>query len=257
MPLTRRRFLALTSATAGAALSPSLIKAGGTAAPTIKAIAFDAFTVFDPRPVAAATERRFPGRGSELSALWRSRQFEYSWLRTLGGRYTGFRSITAQALSYAANALGLPLADSDRDDLVAVFEQLPAWPDARPVLSELRERGIRLAFLSNLPEAILLKLSRDNDLQALFDPPLSTDRVSAFKPDPRAYAMALNAFGLTKQEIAFAAFGAWDAVGAAWFGYPTAWINRQHLPLEQLEQMPAKIGPDLTTLLEMTQTAQI
>jgi len=252
MPLTRRRFLALAAA-AGTALRPPLVKADGAVSPIIKAIALDGFTVFDPRPVAAATERRFPGRGSDLYELWRTRQFEYTWLRTLGGHYTDFRSITSQALSYAANALGLPLSDSDREELVAVFEQLPAWPDARPILSKLREHRISLVFLSNLPEEMLLKLTRDNGLQELFDPPLSTDRVSAFKPDPRAYAMALNAFGLNKQEIGFAAFAAWDAVGAAWFGYPTAWINRLHMPLEQLEQMPAKTGPDLTILLEMTQ----
>ena len=94
---------------------------------------------------------------------------------------------------------------------------------------------------------------KNSGLENLFEDHLSTDRVKAFKPDPRAYAMALNAFRLRKEEIAFAAFAGWDAVGAKWFGFPTFWVNRTHTPDEELDAVPNAIGKDLNDLIPFIQ----
>jgi 2-haloacid dehalogenase len=112
----------------------------------------------------------------------------------------------------------------------------------------MKASGIRLAFLSNFTEEMLDAAVRSCGLEGLFDPHLSTDRVRAFKPDPRAYQMAVDAFRLSREEIAFAAFGGWDAAGARTFGYPTFWVNRMQLPVERLGVAPDATGAGLDEL---------
>ena len=107
-----------------------------------------------------------------------------------------------------------------------------------------------MAFLSNLTDAMLDAAVRNSGLEGFFEPHLSTDRVRAFKPDPRAYHMGLDAFKLKKQEIAFAAFAGWDAAGAKWFGYPTFWVNRLNTPVEELSAVPDGVGSGLPDLVK-------
>jgi 2-haloacid dehalogenase len=204
----------------------------------IKAIAFDAFPIFDPRPISALAEELAPGRGAELVAAWRTRQFEYTWLRTLSNRYLDFWQITEAALTFAAASLKLKLDSSARDRLMGSYLLLPAWPDVRPALESLRMAGIRMAFLSNFTSPMLDACAGNAGLRDFFGEHLSTDRVRAFKPHPRAYAMALTAFGLPREEIAFAAFAGWDAAGAQWFGLPTIWVNRVAAAREELGVTP-------------------
>jgi 2-haloacid dehalogenase len=179
----------------------------------IKAIAFDGLAVFDVRPVAALAERVFPGRGEEMSALWRTRQFEYTWLRTIGRQYADFWQVTEEALVFSCKSLKLELTRADSDRLMQSYLELKAWPDAPAALKELKASGLRMALLSNFTAAMLDQAVKNSDLEGIFADHLSTDRVKAFKPDPQAYRMAMSAFGLRKEEIAFAAFGGWDAVG--------------------------------------------
>ena len=113
-----------------------------------------------------------------------------------------------------------------------------------------------MAFLSNFTAAMLDQAVKNSSLEGIFDDHLSTDRVRAFKPDPQAYRMAMSAFGLRKEEIAFAAFGAWDAVGAKWFGYPTFWVNRAHVAAEELGTVPEGAGKDLNDLAAFVQTSR-
>jgi len=214
----------------------------------IKAIAFDGFTVFDPRPIATLAEQLFPGQGEPLVGAWRTRQFEYTWLRTLMGRYANFWQVTAEALVFAASALKLDLTADRRHRLMQAYLEIKAWPDARAALESLRQAGLRLAFLSNLTAPMLDTAVRNSGLDGLFEPHLSTDRVAAFKPDPRAYQMGVEAFGLSRDQIAFSAFGGWDAAGARAFGYPTFWVNRVGTPVEQLGVSPDGIGTDLHDL---------
>ncbi len=220
----------------------------GVVAAKIKGVAFDALTVFDLRPIAALAEKIFPGRGEEVSALWRTRQFEYTWLRTVGGRYLDFWQVTEEALVFSCNSLKLELTAPDRDRLMQSYLELKAWPDASAALKSIKASGMRMAFLSNFTAAMLDQSLKNSGLEGIFGEHLSTDRVRVFKPDPRAYAMAMSAFGLRKDEIAFAAFGGWDAVGAKWFGYPTFWVNRAHFAPEELGAVPDGTGKDLNDL---------
>jgi 2-haloacid dehalogenase len=222
MTLNRREFAYLVGGGAVAALSTEPVIAAVSSI-KIKAIAFDGLTVFDTRPVAALAERIFPGHGEDMSALWRTRQFEYTWLRTLGQQYADFWQVTEEALVFSCKSLKLDLTKADGNRLMQSYLELKAWPDALAALQELKASGLRMAFLSNFTATMLDQAVKNSGLQGIFDDHLSTDRVRAFKPNPQAYRMAMSAFGLRKEEIAFAAFGGWDAVGAKWFGYPTFW----------------------------------
>src|SRR5262249_11337492 len=114
----------------------------------IKAVAFDGFPIIDPRPIAARAEELFPGKGDALITSWRTRQFEYTWLRTLSGHYLDFWHTTEDALIFAAESVGVSLTDQLRVRLMQTYLELQAWPDARMALESLRAAGIRVAFLS-------------------------------------------------------------------------------------------------------------
>ena len=200
----------------------------------IRAVAFDAFPILDPRPVFALVEELYPERGVELSNIWRTRQFEYTWLRTISERYSDFWHVTGDALIFAAKAVKVELTPEKHDRLMEAYLKLRCWPEVPTALRSLRRAGIRLAFLSNMTAKMLEAGIDNSQLGGLFDYVLSTDRVRAYKPDPRAYQMGVDAFGLKRNQILFAAFAGWDAAGAKSFGYPTFWVNRQKQPGEEL-----------------------
>jgi 2-haloacid dehalogenase len=250
MIFNRREFVALAGAAATVRGSSDRAPAAAGVKTKIKAVAFDGFPIIDPRPVYAKLEEMFPGKGSEFANSWRTRQFEYTWLRTLGGRYVDFWQVTEEALVFAAKARGIDLPSGQRDQIMQSWLALEAWPDVAPALRQFKEAGIGMAFLSNLTEAMLDAAVKNSGLEGFFGPHLSTDKVKAFKPDPRAYQMGVDAFKLKKEEIAFAAFAGWDAAGAKWFGYPTFWVNRLNAPAEQLGATPDGIGSGLGDLVK-------
>jgi 2-haloacid dehalogenase len=243
--VTQSRRTFLTGITATAAAATRIAHAKMPAPRAVEAIAFDGFPIIDPRPVATRTEALFPGKGAALMNAWRTRQFEYTWLRTLGSAYADFRQITQEALVYAAASLGLALSEAARDHLMQSFLQLQVWDDARPALEALRGAGIRMAFLSNLTPAMLDAAIARADLGGFFEPHLTMDRVRVFKPDRRAYEMGPRAFRARPDEIVFCASAGWDAAGARWFGYRTFWVNRSQQPVEELGVRPDGIGADM------------
>jgi 2-haloacid dehalogenase len=246
----RREFIVLAAGAAAASRPSEQVLANNIKPIRFKAVAFDGFPIIDPRPVFAKVEEMLPGKGSELSDAWRARQFEYAWLRTLGGRYVNFWQVTEESLAFAAKSRGIDLSADKRDQLMQTYLTLKAWPDVAPALKQLKVAGIRMAFLSNLTDVMLDAVVKNSGLEGFFEPHLSTDRVKAFKPDPRAYQMGLDAFKLRKEEIAFAAFAGWDAAGAKWFGYPTFWVNRLDTPVEALGVTPDGIGSGLGDLVK-------
>ena len=218
MTPNRREFLSRV-AVSGLALECLPAVAAG-ARGRIKAVAFDAFPILDPRPVFALVNELFPEKGPELSNLWRTRQFEYAWLRTLSRHYADFWQVTGDALTFAAKTLHLEITPDKHDRLMQAYLNLRCWPDVPAALSSFQEAGIRIGFLSNMTAKMLQAGIRNSQLDGAFDHVLSTDRVKAYKPDPRAYQMGTEAFGLKPEEIVFAAFAGWDAAGAKAFGYP-------------------------------------
>ena len=225
---------------AAAVLAFVLVHPASAAAgkPRFKAVAFDYFVIFDPNSIVPAIEDAFPGRGTEFVNLWRTRQFEYAWLRSLTGRYVDFGQVTEEALVYTAQALKLDLTQERKARLLDAYLHLKPWPDAEPSLRKLRAAGVRMVTIANFSPTMLRSNADGAHLTELFDELLSTDVNHSYKPDPRAYALGVEHLHLEKEDIVFAAFGGWDAAGAKSFGYPTFWVNRLGLPVEQLGVTP-------------------
>jgi 2-haloacid dehalogenase len=249
MPYTRREFLHLAAGGVAASAWLSPLAAPAAPPPRFQAIAFDAFPILDPRPVFALAEQLFPGKGAELSNAWRTRQFEYQWLRALAGQYVDFWQATDDALAFAATLLHLDLTPATRQQLMAAYLRLQAWPEVPQALQALKRAGLRLAFLSNATPQILHAGIKNSELEEVFDQVLSTDQLHTYKPDPRAYQMAIDALQLQREDILFVAFAGWDVAGAKWFGYPTFWVNRLQLPGEALGVAPDAMGRDLTEVV--------
>jgi 2-haloacid dehalogenase len=247
MTSKRREFLGRMAA-CGLTLQSFANEAAGSRR-TIRAVAFDAFPILDPRPVFALVDELFPEKGVDLSNVWRTRQFEYTWLRTMLRHYSDFWQVTDDALVFAAKALKVELTPEKHARLMEAYLKLRCWPEVPAALRSLRKAGIRLAFLSNMTAKMLDAGIRNSQLDGVFDHVLSTDRVKAYKPDPRAYQMGIDAFGLKPDEILFAAFAGWDAAGAKSFGYPTFWVNRQNQPGEELGVTPDANGGNLNDLV--------
>ncbi len=254
MPFNRRDFLKrVVIGVAATNLLPICMASGANKA-RIKVIAFDAFPILDPRPVFALAEQLFPTKGEALSNVWRTRQFEYQWLRALSGQYADFWQATEDSLIYTADALKLELPEEKRHQLMTAYLQLKAWPDVASSLEALKNEGVRLALLSNATPAILHAGIKNSGLEGVFEHVLSTDRIKTYKPDSRAYQMAVDAFELPRDEILFVAFAGWDAAGAKAFGYPTYWVNRLNLPQERLGTFPDGVGHNMNDLLNFAKT---
>jgi len=250
-PIDRDKRKLATLMGMGAAMSPlGAIGASAGAAAPIKAIAFDAFAIFDPHHVINVANAALPGRGEALGRDWFRSIFADTWLRTSAGRYRPFIGVAAECLESACRSADLSLSPGARDQILDAFSNLAAWPDVKEQLDRLRTRGLRLALLSNLSESALHANTRRNGLDQYFEAILSTDSVRRFKPAAQAYAMAMAAFRLRKNQIGFAPSAAWDAAGSAWFGYPTAWVNRLAQP-PQPGAIAVLTGPDLRVVAEL------
>jgi len=245
MPISRSEFVRGSLVT-GLGMSSSSVWA--TPRARIKAIAFDAFPIFDPRPIFALAEELFPGKGTELSNVWRTRQFEYTWLRSMSHHYVDFWKVTEEALVFAAKTAQVELTAEKRARLMQGYLELKPWPEVVSVLQAFKTAGLRMAFLSNFTPAMLQSGIKNAGLEGMFEHVLSTDRVKTYKPDPRAYQMGVDAFRLKREEILFVAYAGWDAAGAKWCGYPTFWVNRLRLPAEQLDVVPDAMGHTLDDL---------
>ncbi len=247
---SRRSFIATAAvglAIASVAASP--LKHLQASPVKIKAIAFDAFPIFDPGPVFALVNQLFPEKGMELAETWRTRQFEYTWLRTAGGVFKDFGGVTEDALVFAANKTGVNLTTAYRRQLMDQYLALNVWPDVLPALETLKRSGIRLAFLSNMTGEMLKSCSRHAKVDGYFEHLISTERARTYKPSPVAYQLGVDALQIKKEEILFAAFAGWDASGAKWFGYPTFWVNRQAAPAEELGVSADGVGKGLSDLV--------
>ena len=220
-------------------------------AATPRAVLFDVFgTLLDVYSVALRAEQMFPGEGDRLSRLWRERQIEYSRLVSMAGRYRPFWELTRDALRMAAATLRLPLDTAGEDSLMNEYRHLSAFPENRGVLQALAARGVPAGVLSNGDPEMLAVAIRSAGLSDLLDPVLSVHATRRYKTDPAAYALGPVALGLAAPEILFVSSNCWDAIGAAWYGFSTLWVNRADAPLEQLGVPPTRIGRSLRDVLE-------
>jgi 2-haloacid dehalogenase len=218
--------------------------------PRFKAVAFDYFVIFDPNSVVPEVEKAFPGKGFEFTKAWRSKQFEYSFLRSITNDHADFFKVTGDALDYTAQQMHLQLTSENRSQLLKAYLTLKPWPDAVAALKQLKAAGIRIITIANFSPAMLRANADNAGITDLFDTLLSTEVNGTFKPDPRAYALGMSTLHLRKEEIVFAAFGSWDAYGAKTFGYATVWVNRFNLPIERLGVTPDRVSSNIDGLLE-------
>ena len=225
-----------------------------------KAIVFDAYgTLFDVYSVGALAEQLFPGQGASLSVLWRDKQIEYSRLISLsdplnpqGSKYyQSFWDITDLALQYACERLKLTLNSTAREQLLAQYAQLQAFPENLAVLQTLKARGLPCAILSNGNKDMLHSAVASAGMSAYLDHVISVEEVRQFKTTPQSYALVQQHLDVPKSDILFVSSNGWDVLGATWFGFQTFWVNRQGLPFETLGPRPTFTGPDLTHVLKV------
>ena len=214
----------------------------------IQAIAFDAYgTLFDVYSVTALCDRKFPGRGVELSRLWRAKQLEYTWLRSLSGQYQDFWKVTDSALTFACRSLNLACPTLTREELMESYLHLELFSDVRPALAKLSR--FKLAILSNGTPRMLSAAVESAGLNGVFTDLISADEVKIYETGPRLYGFVSQHLGLPDSAVAFASSNFWDVAGAKSFGFWTCWVNRGKLPEEELGVMPDVTVPTLDGLV--------
>jgi 2-haloacid dehalogenase len=245
--------------------APVVKKSKASPFATPRAVLFDAYgTLFDVYSVGLLAEQMFPGHGQALSLLWRDKQIEYTRLVTTsnhGAHYQPFWELTRAALAYAIKRIVVPAEQtgaSGQSDinfstqierLMNQYRHLSAFPENRQVLRELKARGIPTGILSNGDPAMLNLAVKSAGLDGLLDHVISVDTIRKYKTHPEAYALGEQATGLAASQIAFVSCNAWDALAATWYGYQTLWVNRYHLPFEELGTQPTRTGSSLRDVL--------
>jgi len=216
-----------------------------------KAFVFDAYgTLFDVHSVIEAG-RAVTADPQALSTLWRQKQLEYTWLRSLMGRYEDFWAVTEAALRFALRRLGIAAADAQVQALMDAYLSLACFPEVKAALASLK--GARLGILSNGSPRMLEAAVRSSGLTASLEHVLSVDAVKTYKPSPKVYDLGPRAFELAADEMLFVSSNAWDVAGAKAFGFLTCWCNRANAPMEELgltadyevtrlDELPAKLG---------------
>lgn len=213
--------------------------------------AFDAYgTLFD---VHAAVRRHAAALGpdaAQFSDLWRARQLEYSWVRTLAGRYRDFWTLTEQALDFAFASF--PSADpSLRSKLLEAYRRLDCYPEVPKLVHSLKRQGRRLAILSNGTPDMLASAVAAAGLEGCFDAILSVDAVGAYKADPRVYDLVTTHFRVYPEAVSFQSSNRWDVAGAAACGLRAVWINRGGAADEYADMPPAAVLPSLEGLSDL------
>jgi 2-haloacid dehalogenase len=216
----------------------------------IRAIAFDLYgTLCDVHSVADTCERFYPGRGRETSLLWRQKQLEYTWLRSLMGQYTSFENATEDSLVYTAHHLGLALDNDRRAELCEAYFRLRAFPEVPAALHALNDVGLPLAIVSNGSGRSIEAVARYAGIHDQFAHLISVEVAQVFKPDPRVYELGERALGVPRPSILFVSSNAWDVTGAGHYGFSTCWIKRGAGTFEELGQRPGLVVQGLDQLV--------
>jgi 2-haloacid dehalogenase len=207
-----------------------------------EAFVFDAYgTLYDVHSVVQRCETYWPGKGAALSQLWRAKQLEYTWQRSLMQRYAPFSTVTREALAYACEALKLELGAAQMEGLMGEYLRLALYPDVADTLERIKSKK---AILSNGSPDMLLPVVQNSGLK--LDALISVDELKVYKPAPQVYELAVKKLGTTK--IAFVSSNCWDALGAKSYGFSVYWINRLKAPLDRLGFKPDAILASLSDL---------
>jgi 2-haloacid dehalogenase len=219
----------------------------------IKACVFDAYgTLFDVHAAAAALKQEIGPKADQLSATWRTKQLEYTWLRSLMPAYKPFWQVTQDGLDYALEEAGLTGRTDLRQNLLGLYFNLAAYPEVPDMLAKLQAKGISTAILSNGSLDMLNGAVGSAGIADRLDAVLSVEAVGIFKPDPRIYQLVTDHFNLPERtSVAFMSSNGWDAAAAAHYGFQTVWVNRFGKPWERLEGTPKAVLTSLETLPDL------
>jgi 2-haloacid dehalogenase len=191
----------------------------------IKAVVFDAYgTLYDIQSVAAITEQAYPGYGEIITQVWRIKQLEYTWLRSLMRRYEDFSAVTRESLAYTLRCLGLKYDEQAFARIMDKYLHLDLYPDALAALAAMKQK--KLAILSNGSPDMLDGLVKNSGLDRVLDATISVDANKIFKPSPEAYTLIESRLHIPPQQVLFISSNPWDACGAKAFGLNVAWIER-------------------------------
>ena len=214
----------------------------------VKACVFDAYgTLFDIHAPTAAIADELGDKAQPLSEMWRAKQLQYTWLRSLMDAYTDFWRVTGDGLDYALAAHDIDNPDI-RQRLMDLYMTLDAYPDAVDTLNKLKDAGYATGILSNGSPDMLAAAVKNSGLAPLLDEVMSVEDVGIFKPSARVYQMAVDKMGVLPREICFVSANAWDASGAADFGFQVAHLNRFDQPEEKLPGVPKAVMKSLSDL---------
>jgi 2-haloacid dehalogenase len=210
------------------------------------AYVFDAYgTLYDVHSVMRRCESFFEGKGSQLSQLWRSKQLEYTWQRSLMQRYAPFSIVTREALAYACEVLRLDLTAERMEALMGEYNMLAPYPDVAALFSRLK--GVKKAILSNGSPDMLEPVVAHSGLE--FEAVISVDPLKIFKPAPQVYELAVTRLNLPKEKIGFVTSNCWDAIGAKSYGFTVFWINRLGAPVDRTGFKPDRTLKSLDEIL--------
>lgn len=214
----------------------------------IRACVFDAYgTVFDFGSAAARCRDQLGDRVAALTALWRDKQLQYTWLRALQRRHADFWTVTGDALDYALETLGIATPEL-RERLMNLYLNLQAFPEVPATLRALKERGYVTAILSNGSPAMLEAAVQAAGLAPMLDAVLSVEEVGVFKPDPHVYQLAVDRLGVPAEAICFQSSNGWDAYAASAFGMRVVWCNRYG---QRPERLPGRPDAEVRSLAEL------
>jgi 2-haloacid dehalogenase len=214
----------------------------------VRACVFDAYgTLFDFASAAAACADVLGDKAAAVSALWRDKQLQYTWLRGLQGRHADFWQVTGDALDFTLETLGIGDANV-RDRLMSLYRTLDCFPEVPQVLRRLKEEGFVTAILSNGSPSMLADAVAGARLGDLLDHVLSVEEVGVFKPHPSVYRLAVDRLGLPASAIAFQSSNAWDAHAASAFGMRVMWCNRYG---QRRERLPGAPDREIRTLADL------
>jgi len=215
----------------------------------IKCVVFDAYgTLYDVFSVVKQGETEYPGHGEQISQIWRQKQLEYTWLRTLMNEYKNFWDITRDSLCFTLDSLHLPYSQQKIERLMEAYLHLEIYPEIISAMQLFRPR--RMAILTNGNPEMINPLISKNGLAPFLDATLSADSVKLFKTRPEVYQLAVDFFQVNKDEVLFVSSNGWDVTGAKAFGFHVGWINRLGKPVEKLGFQPDYV---MSNLLELAQ----
>lgn len=217
----------------------------------IQACVFDAYgTLLDVNAAAMRCQDDLGEKAGTLSALWRSKQLQYTWLSSLMGRHRDFYELTELSLDYAMETLEFDDTELKKK-LMALYEVLDAYPEVPEMLGALKDAGMKTAILSNGSPKMLATATQAAKIDHILNDIISIEDAGIYKPSPSVYQLAVDSLGVAKEHICFVSSNGWDATGAAAFGFQVAWVNRSGLVAEKLGCDPKAIINDLTGLAEM------